>query len=232
MADDSTIRAGESAPSAAEALARAGWPLVADRLLAGIVHDLNGRVTSLGGMIQLLTLGDEVGGVVPFLEEEISRLEASVKLVSLLVGDPDPEPEPLDVAELLPAFLELHRRHRGMEMLDVRLELVTSPRVVAVWSLLGRVLLMALAAGGAQALARGRRLGIRADSHPDGGLLLDLLAPGEVEGAAAAAAPYAAPDLDRLREVAALLPAHLEVHGEPSAFRLQIHFPRMHALRD
>lgn len=232
MVDDPTFGGGESAPTTAEALARAGWPFVADRLLAGIVHDLNGRVTSLGGMIQLLALGDEAGGVVPFLEEEVARLEASVKLVSLLAGEPDPEPEPLDVAELLPPLLELHRRHRGMEAVDLRLELAASPQVVAAWSLFGRVLLMALAAAGSQALTRGHRLAIRADRHEDGGLLLDLLAPGEVEAPLAGAAAHAAPDPDRLIEVAALLPAHMTVHAEPSAFRLKIHVPRIHALRD
>jgi signal transduction histidine kinase len=227
---------GDGAVSQDQALARAGWLSVADRIMAGIAHDLNGRVTSLAGMAQLLALDDDARGMAPFLDEEIRKLQASVRLVALMVGELEGEPETLEPGEFLPAVLDLHRRHRGLESVELRLDEEDAPAVTTGWTLLARTLLLVLAIAGSAAAERGRVLRVRASGGAKGGLLLDLLAPGERDHDAPRSAPYAwRPDLELVAGVVTLLPATLEAQEGPDAFRLSVSFPtatRVRSIRD
>lgn len=160
-------------------LVRAGWLEAADHLLGGLTHDLNGRVTSLGGMAQLLALDEDARSMVPFLEEEVRRLEAAVRLLALMGGDGDPTPEPLPLNELSERLVELHRRYRGLEGVEVTLDRAGPCRVLAPWPLFGRALLLLMAHAGHEALLRSRRLDVvvRPGSGP-GEVAVRLAAPG------------------------------------------------------
>ena len=77
-------------------LAAAGWLRVEDDLLGGIGHDLNGRVSSLDGLLQILALdGPEETPVSEYLREEVVRLAEVVRVLRSLGGELDGDPQPL-----------------------------------------------------------------------------------------------------------------------------------------
>jgi hypothetical protein len=89
------------------------------------------------------------------LRSELGRVEELVRHLRLLPGGQPELPEPVRVAEVLPAVIELLRRHRGLEDLRVEVEAVADPLIRVRWSTLIRILLLLLAAQGRAALAAG-----------------------------------------------------------------------------
>ena len=161
-------------------LADAGWSDVQDRILAGLCHDLIGRVTSLAGMVQLLQLDEDSSSMAPFLDEEVQRLERSVRLVRGLAGEPNEEPEPIHLPEILPELRALFSKHRFMEVLEVTMRLEdglipTRGR----WTLTGRAVLLLLSLAGWEALRRDRRVEVTVSSD-EARLMIAARAPGEV----------------------------------------------------
>ena len=151
-------------PSPGELLARAGWPSVETALLRGLAHDLSGRAAALGGLVELLGMGDEEKPPpLELLREEAGRLGEAVELLRLLAGDgEDAEAEPLALGPLLGDVLRLHRRHRGLESVETVLETGEDvPPVRVRRDVLVRTLLLLLgAAGRAVRNADGRRLDV------------------------------------------------------------------------
>lgn len=128
-----------------QCLAQAGWSDVSDRILAGLCHDLNGRVTSLAGMVQLLQLDEDSASMSPFLDQEVSRLEGSVRMVRRLAGEQDEDPEPLHLPEIVPDLVGLFGKHRHLEGLETTLEMDPGLLpVVSRWTLLARSILILL----------------------------------------------------------------------------------------
>lgn len=155
---------GPSDPSPGELLARAGWLAVESALIRGLAHDLNGRATALGGLVELLRL-DEDGAdppVLDLLREESTRLGEAVELLRLLAGDSEDEPpEPLALEPLLELVLGLHARHRGLEEVETALEVEADGAVRVRRTFLVRALLLLLgAAGWAAREAGGRRVDV------------------------------------------------------------------------
>ena len=132
---------------------------MADNVLGGVCHDLVGRVSSLDGLIQLLQLdGAEKTPVVPYLEEEVGRLQEVVRVLRLIPGDLDADPEPMLVEELARRATDLHRKHRGLETLETRLDVEPGLQPVLVNpARASRSLLILLALAGRAALERESR---------------------------------------------------------------------------
>ncbi len=155
-------------------LAHAGWNDVSDRILAGLCHDLNGRVTSLAGMVQLLQFDEEASSMAPFLDEEVQRLEESVRQVRMLAGEPEEEPEPIHLPEVLPSLLALFSKHRHMEGVETQLTVRDGLiPVLGRWTLTGRAILLALSAAGWEALHRDRTVTVLAE--PANGAVMQVL---------------------------------------------------------
>lgn len=107
---------------AVQRLDEAGWILVADRLIHGLCHDLNGRAGSISSLIYLLDSGEEPTSVTAILEEESLRLEEGIRLLRLLPDDAE-EPEILAPGELLPALARMVPLQRGFEGLCVEVSM-------------------------------------------------------------------------------------------------------------
>jgi hypothetical protein len=140
-------------------LALAGWLEVLDDLHGGFCHDLNGRVGSLDGLLQIMQLdGPDDTPVMSYLESEAARLGDSVRILRTLSGKMDAPAEPLLARDLAERALTLHRRHRGLEIQEVTLTAeeeippfrASLPRVL-------RVLLIVLSRAGRDAREAGVR---------------------------------------------------------------------------
>lgn len=157
--------------SPGELLARAGWLAVESALMRGLAHDLNGRATALGGLVNLLRLdGDGADPpVLDLLREESTRLGEAVELLRLLAGDREDEPpEPLALEPLLESVLGLHARHRGLEEVETVLEVEADGAVRVRRTFLVRALLLLLgAAGWAAREAGGRRVDVALRGRDD-----------------------------------------------------------------
>ena len=112
----------------------AAWRHAAEAILAGIRHDLNGRIGTVSGLVQLArldgALDDESGDM---LESELARMEHLSGLIETAFLDRDRGPEPIVLSELLRSALELLRLHRGLESASIDLDIdddvaVTAPR--------------------------------------------------------------------------------------------------------
>ncbi len=202
-------------------LVEAGWIETADRLLGGLTHDLNGRVTSLGGMAQLLSLDEDARSMVPFLDEEVRRLAAAVKLLALLGGAEHSDPAALSLEELTPPLVELHRRHRGLEGVEVSFEASAPCPVVQPPPTLTRAILLFLAIGGHEALDRSQRLDVAVRPGPGtGAAQLRVMAPGSRQQADGASWRHPVEPLARL---IGRLGGTLRVDTAPDRYQLTVH---------
>lgn len=133
-----------SNPGRAEALRRADWHMLADRLLAGVSHDINGRAAALSAIAHM----SETYGEAPaagLLHQESRTLENIVELLSLLQGDLDGDPEPMAVGEHLPRLVELSSKGRGLDRVEVLLDVNgTAPPILVNWCLFFRSFLIVL----------------------------------------------------------------------------------------
>jgi|SRR5690606_13149886 len=128
---------------------RDAWAEACDAILAGICHELNGRVGAVGGLVQLArlsqSLDDETGDL---LESEVERLTTLVRLLEQLRSERGKPPEPLHVPELASLAASLLRRHRGLEDVTVEIESRGASAVVAPRGALLEALVVLLAAAG------------------------------------------------------------------------------------
>lgn len=143
---------------AVQRLDEAGWILVADRLIHGICHDLNGRAGSISSLIYLLDSGEEPTSVTAILEEESLKLEEDVRLLRLLPDDAE-EPETLAPGELLSSLARMVPIQRGFESLKVEVTIPpTAPAVRMDLTLFVRVLLLLLSGAAEEAGRSGEPL--------------------------------------------------------------------------
>ena len=103
--------------NAARLLADAGWDQALHGLLAGVVHDVNGRITSIGAMEQLAALEEDLGEA---FQTEIERLGGVSERVGWLLGDPDAEATPLFPADVMDRAARLHGSAKELSGSDVR----------------------------------------------------------------------------------------------------------------
>jgi hypothetical protein len=173
-------------------------------------------------MVQLLGLDKEASDMAPFMPDEVRRLGASVQLVGLLAGEVGGEPEFLDLETLLRPLLDLHRRHGGLEAIEVEFEIEGAPRVLADHALLTRTLLLVLAHGGQAALERDQRLDVWAGARNTGGASLRVVATGVPSRGQSGEGPTRP---DSLRQLARRFGAKLTVADAGESLRLELRFP-------
>ena len=160
-----------------QALVRAGWLPLADRLVAGICHDLNGRASALSGLVHLLDLDTELdrGGL---LSDEVEKLETVSGQLSLLVGDPDGPAEPLVAGDLVTSLIALQGRERGTDGVQVSLSLdADAPPILVNWTTFSRVFLLLLSTASQGPVAGDRRVDVALATDDHGGLRLTVSAP-------------------------------------------------------
>lgn len=111
-------------PSAAELLARAGWLDVLDDIHGGLCHDLNSRVASVDGLIQLLGMDrSDVTETLGYLGPESAKLGSTAERFGLLSGRVDAPPEAFEPGDLVGRAAALLGRHRVLGDVDVRVQL-------------------------------------------------------------------------------------------------------------
>ena len=104
-------------------LDQAGWTLVADRVIRGLCHDLNGRLYSLSNLTYLLNSGGgDWSGVSSVVEEEVTRLGEAVRLLRLLPDDAS-NVGLLAPGEVLSGVAGLVQVQPGLERVQIQVEI-------------------------------------------------------------------------------------------------------------
>jgi hypothetical protein len=141
--------------------------VVADRIIHGVCHDLNGRANSLSNLAYLVTsegsAWEEVGSVV---EEEVARLEETVRLLRRLPDD-GLEPGLLAPREFLVLLPRLVRIQPGLELLETVGAISRDmPALRMDETFFTRISLLLLSGAGEAAIARGTST-VRMESGQD-----------------------------------------------------------------
>lgn len=98
------------------------WRVVLHSLVAGIAHDLNGRLTALGGVAHMArTAGLDVK-LMSILDEEVQRLASSTLLLRALPLSPHGDPTPIQLGDVLPEIGQLYAHRSGPRRPVVRIE--------------------------------------------------------------------------------------------------------------
>ncbi len=125
------------------------WIAVSDALVAGITHDLNGRVSALTGLLSVVAPGEADPQVLALLRSEGERLDATVALLRLYPRGGSRGTEAIDPRELLPTLLALHACRDDRQDATVRLEIARdAPPARAERTWLARALLVLFARAG------------------------------------------------------------------------------------
>jgi len=138
------------------------WQEVTDALLAGITHELNGRVSAITGLLTVVAMGTAAGEALALLVQEGERLDAAVALLRGYPRGTRRHEEAIDPRELLEGLVVLHRQREDVTELSFGVEVrpgTSAARAERTW--LSRALLVLLAraslavrgAGGADVLA-------------------------------------------------------------------------------
>jgi signal transduction histidine kinase len=102
-----------------------GWRGVAGLLVAGIGHDLNGRLTALMGIAHVARHTGADPELLDVLDDQVKRLEQSIRaLRAWPVGGPG-NPELTRIKDVLPPMLELYECRGGGD--DVALTVEEGP---------------------------------------------------------------------------------------------------------
>ena len=110
LPDESAVFSPPQSHEAASLLALSGWSYVLDRILASVCHDLNGRVSSLQALTQLMELGETLPET---LNAEPAKLESIVRLLALIPAYLGAEPSPIRMQDLLSSAMDLHGKVRS-----------------------------------------------------------------------------------------------------------------------
>ena len=168
------------------------WGEVLGRIVQGFTHDLNNRLLVLVGVRDLLEPDGADAGLLELFDRELEGLETENRLLRRLVV-PDAEAEACSPRELLDDARALHRRHRGLQSVEVEWTVPPDlPAIEVVPSALVRALLLVLAASGEETLRRGE------DEAA-------VIAEGGADGVVIGVEPAPEPGNDRLRAAADLL---------------------------
>lgn len=166
-------------PAWVEDLERAGWPQLADRLIHGICHSLNGRITALSSVLYFLESPDQdISSMASLLEPEIHHLQEAEQVLRLLPHD-HTGPVALAPGEVLPVLARTLSLQRGLESTTVDVQIPPeTPGVRVDRALFVRSMLLLLSRWAEMAAARGARgVKLRARGE-EGGLKLFLEVPG------------------------------------------------------
>jgi signal transduction histidine kinase len=143
------------------------WLPVSAELIAGVHHALNNRVGALSAVTQVLE--GEMDPAHPLrlaLADEVKRLQATVRALTLLARPADAAPEPVLLPDLLPGITELFGLHHGVR--DTECEVRVDDGVLPLYcepTLLAHLLLTLLIAAGEAAREAGT--GVRLHASGD-----------------------------------------------------------------
>jgi len=179
-------------------LAQAGWLEVLNEVHEGLCHDLNGRSSSLDGLLHLLREDAVDAQLLDYLGGEVRRLMDTVGVMRSLYGDVEGGAEPLVPRDLVDQALAAYRRHRGVRDVEVETQLAAElPPFRANPARVLRALLIVMtrvAEAAREAGAPGISLRV---SAPGGELVFDVAWPAD-PAASAAVPPSAVEPLQRL----------------------------------
>jgi hypothetical protein len=120
----SETQEAEASSAHAVLLARAGWLRVLNEIHEGLCHDLNGRASSLDGLLHLLREdGPGEAPLVDYLGAEVGRLLGTVEVMRSLYGDVEGPAEPLLPRDVVDHAVGAYRRHRGVRDIEVETQL-------------------------------------------------------------------------------------------------------------
>jgi hypothetical protein len=140
------------------------WLPVSAELIAGVHHALNNRVGALSAVTQVLE--GEMNAAHPLrlaLADEVKRLQATVRVLTLLPRPADAVPEPVLLPDLLPGITELYGLHHGVR--DTECVVETEHGILPLYcepTLLAHLLLTLLIAAGETAREAGAQVRLRA----------------------------------------------------------------------
>jgi hypothetical protein len=140
------------------------WLPVSAELIAGVHHALNNRVGALSAVTQVLE--GEMNAAHPLrlaLADEVKRLQATVRVLTLLPRPADAVPEPVLLPDLLPGITELYGLHHGVR--DTECVAETEDGILPLYcepTLLAHLLLTLLIAAGETAREAGAQVRLRA----------------------------------------------------------------------
>lgn len=98
------------------------WRALLRSLVSGIAHDLNGRLTALGGVAHMARTAGLDGKLMRILDEEVQRLASSTLLLRALPLSPRGDPEPVRLGDVLPEIGQLYAHRSGPRRPAVRVE--------------------------------------------------------------------------------------------------------------
>ncbi len=128
-----------------ELLSAAGWGCLADRILAGGCHDLNGRSSALYGLAELARAEDDPEFLSEALSTEAKRIQTLAASLRTLSDRAPDDPRPLSIREELDSVAELFSLQPGGERF--RIDIVSdsaTPAAYAPCRALTRAVLLAL----------------------------------------------------------------------------------------
>jgi hypothetical protein len=100
---------GKPPTTAGALLESAGWSALLDRIIRGVCHDLNSRVSSLMAVTQLMQLGEPVPEA---FRDETAKLEELARLLQLIPAIPEAEADARLPQDLVAEALTLHAKAR------------------------------------------------------------------------------------------------------------------------
>ena len=159
-------------------LDRAGWPRVADRIIHGISHSLNGRITALSSVLYFLqSRSEDIPSLSSLLEPEVEQLEEANHFLRLLPDD-GLGAELLAPGEVLPRLSRALSMQRGLETTEVALDVPPEvPGIRVDRALFVRAVLLLLTRSAEMAGSAGHRTVSLEGSDDGGGFTLTLEVP-------------------------------------------------------
>jgi hypothetical protein len=145
-----------------EGTAGVAWRTLADSLIAGITHDLNGRLTAMAGVAHLTrTLPHVPTELADILDDQATRLAESVRMLRALPMAPPGEAELLRVSDVLAEVAVLYRVRSGPEPPTLDVSGDHGVVVRAAPGALAEAVLLLMAATEPRTATRGGRLILR-----------------------------------------------------------------------
>jgi C4-dicarboxylate-specific signal transduction histidine kinase len=135
---------------------------VLESLIAGITHDLNGRLTALSGVAYMARSGSRLDDeLLEILENQVARLDESIRLLRALPLGAGKEAEPVRLRDVVGEATRLYGARSGPEPPQVDVNGDPATIVEAPVPVLTEILLLLLAAAEPPSATRAGKLAVR-----------------------------------------------------------------------
>ncbi len=121
----------------------AEWTDLSEKLIRGLVHALNNRITALSSFAQLIALGDDQQTQQQVLPEELAQLSAVSEHLRALCSE-HLSSEALEILPVLAEAVTLHRHHPTLRSIRCDVSMLSSLQPIRVprWALLRLMLIL------------------------------------------------------------------------------------------